>query len=369
MAWKEPGGGRDPWSGKNGKGPPDLDELLQRLQRWLNPQSGGQGGGMGTKQLGLIALVVVAGWLFSGLYIVQPAERGVVMRFGEFHAITTEGPHWHMPFPVERVEKVNVDSIREASYKGLMLTKDENIVNVHVAVQYRVLDPENFLFKVSNPESSLRDALISAFREVVGQSNMDFILGEGRLEIASTTRDLIQQIVDGYGTGIAVTSVNLQDAQPPEQVQGAFEDAIKAREDKQRIINEAATYANSVVPTARGEAARRTQEAEAYRERIVATAKGEADRFTSVLTAYRKAPDVTRERLYIETMEDILARNPRVLVKLKEGNKMIYLPLDKILERRPGESSGTLETDSLASSPASERVPVTSTDSRSRGRR
>jgi membrane protease subunit HflK len=307
-----------------------LRKLRQRLPSW-----GGGGGGNSAAGLGLAVAGVLVLWLLSGLYIIDPAERGVVLRFGQFQRITLEGPRWHFPYPIERVEKINVDSIRTSTHKGLMLTRDENIVNVEVAVQYRVADAQHFLFNVREPEGTLRDATISAVREVIGTSAMDFVLGEGRSEVAARTQDLLQKTLDSYGTGLVVTSVNLQDAQPPEQVQSAFEDAIKAREDKQRIINEAYAHANAILPQARGASARQLEEAQAYRERRVAEAQGEADRFLALAGEYRQAPEVTRRRLYLETMERVLAANPKVVVEAGNGNNVMYLPLDRWLKEAP----------------------------------
>lgn len=348
MAWNEPGGDRDPWGGKNNQdGPPDLDEVVRRIQQrlgqWFGGSGGGSGGGGGGPRLfgvGVILILVLGVWLLSGFYIVNPAERGVVLRFGQYQATTTEGPRWHLPFPIERAEKVNVDSIRTTTHKGLMLTRDENIVNVELAVQYRIGDAYSYLFKIRDPEATLRDAMISAVREVVGQSDMDFILGAGRSEVATRTQALLQNTIDYYEAGLVVTSVNLQDAQPPEQVQSAFEDAIKAREDKQRIINEADAYANSILPQARGAAARAIQEAEAYRERAIAEADGQADRFLAMQSEYKMAPDITRERLYMETMEEVLANSLKVLVNTTGENNVLYLPLDRMIGQAGGRVSG-----------------------------
>ena len=336
MAWNEPGG-RDPWGGQNRKpgGPPDLDEILRKLRQRLPAWSGGGNGRNSAAGAGLALAALLGLWLLSGFYIVDPAERGVVLRFGQFQRTTMEGPRWHLPFPLERVEKVNVDSIRTSTHKGLMLTRDENIVNVEVAVQYRVGDAQHFLFNVRDPEGTLRDATISAVREVIGASTMDFVLGEGRSEVAARTQDLLQRTLDSYGTGLVVTSVNLQDAQPPEQVQSAFEDAIKAREDKQRIINEAYAHANAILPQARGAVARQLEEAQAYRDRRIAEAQGEADRFLALAGEYRQAPDVTRRRLYLETMERLLAANPKVLVEAGNGSNVMYVPLDRWLKDGP----------------------------------
>jgi membrane protease subunit HflK len=357
MAWNEPGG-RDPWGGqnRNAGGPPDLEDLFkklrQRLPNWGSPGKGGSPAG-----LGLVAIGVVVLWLLSGFYIIDPAERGVVLRFGQFERMTLEGPRWHLPYPLERVEKINVDSIRTSTHKGLMLTRDENIVNVEVAVQYRVGNAEHFLFNVREPEGTLRDATISAVREVVGTSTMDFVLGEGRSEVAARTQALLQKTLDTYGTGLAVTSVNLQDAQPPEQVQSAFEDAIKAREDKQRIINEAYAYSNAIVPAARGAVARQLEEAQGYRERRVAEAQGEADRFSGLAGEYRQAPEVTRRRLYLETMEQVLRANPKVMVDGGKGNNVMYLPLDKWMKDAPPRTPETAVPGAPSPDPAARHRP------------
>ncbi|HXF08950.1 MAG TPA: FtsH protease activity modulator HflK [Candidatus Acidoferrales bacterium] len=356
MAWNEPGG-RDPWGGqsRNTGGPPDLDEILKKLRQRLPGWGPGGGKNASPAGLGLVLISVIVLWLLSGFYIIDPAERGVVLRFGQFARITTEGPRWHLPYPIERVEKINVDSIRTSTHKGLMLTRDENIVNVEIAVQYRVGNAEHFLFNVREPESTLRDATISAVREVVGTSTMDFVLGEGRSEVAARTQALLQKALNTYGTGLTVTSVNLQDAQPPEQVQSAFEDAIKAREDKQRIINEAYAYANAIVPAARGAVARQLEEAQGYRERRVAEAQGEADRFLRLAGEYRQAPDVTRRRLYLETMEQVLRANPKVIVDSGKGNNVMYLPLDKWMKETPARSSDILAPATPASDAGTRR--------------
>ncbi len=347
MAWNEPGG-QDPWGRKrdsNNQGPPDLDEVLRNFQNRLKGLFGGGGSGSGSgggaaggpaSPLGialLIGLLLVV-WLLSGFYIVDPAERGVVLRFGQFERITTEGPRWHMPWPIERVEKVNVDEVRSTRTQALMLTRDENIVDVDITVQYRVSDAEAYLFNVREPDNTLRDVMISAVREVVGKSDMEFVLGAGRREIADQTGELAQRLVNLYEAGLHVVSVNLQDAQPPEPVQPAFEDAIKAREDQERVINEARAYANDVVPRARGAGARIQEEAMGYRDALVARAEGESDRFLALLEQYLLAPDVTRERLYIETMQMVMGNSQRVLVRTGDSSNVLYLPLDKMIGDR-----------------------------------
>jgi membrane protease subunit HflK len=366
-------GGKDPWGGggNSNQQPPDLDEVAKKLQESLSkifggkkpggprpvPPSGGDGNGSkpprpsrggGGVTIGLGTLLGVLGtiWLLSGIYIVDPAERGVELYFGKYFATTMPGPHWHAPYPIAKVEKVNVEEIRniEIGYRSrggtqsvgsvpresLMLTKDENIIDIKFAVQYRIKDAQHYLFSVINPDLTLRQATESAVRDVIGKSKMDYVLTEGRADIASRSRDLIQEIADRYNTGLEVTTVNMQDAQPPDQVQNAFADVVKAREDKQRLINEAEAYRNDLLPKARGASARIDAEAEAYRDRVIAKADGEASRFNQVLTEYEKAPEVTRKRLYIDAMEGVLSRSSKVMVDVNSGNNLMVLPLDRL---------------------------------------
>ncbi len=332
MAWNEPGKGQDPWKGSNGEqGPPDLDEVVRNLQRKLSGLFGGSGGNFAG--LGLVLGVLFVGWLATGIYKVDEAERGVILQFGKYSETTAPGLRWHLPWPIESVEKVNVSKIRSFPNKSLMLTADENIVDVDLTVQYRAADANSYLFNVRDPDQTLNDVSESAIREVVGKSGMDFVLGEGRTQIAQRTRALIQETLDQYGTGIEVTSVNVRDAQPPEQVQAAVEDAIKAREDKERFGLEAQAYANDILPRARGQAVRRLEEAEAYKQQVVADAQGEADRFLKLLAEYEKAPQVTRQRLYLQTIEEVLKDSNKVIVDVPEGNSLMYLPLDKLTEQ------------------------------------
>lgn len=358
MPWNEPGGGnRDPWSGGGGRGsdqgPPDLDEVLRKLSGRFGGLFGGRGGGdsSGGKggSIGLLAVVVIAlvVWFLFGFYIIQEGERGVVLRFGDFQDETMPGLHWHLPWPIETMERVDVDQVRSSQHRATMLTQDENIVDIEISVQYRVKSAEDYLFNVRLPDApnqmtgTLYQVLESAVREVVGKSKMDFILGEGRAEVAVATRTLMQEILDDYKTGLDLSSVNLQQAQPPEAVQGAFADAIKAREDEVRFRNEAEAYSNSVIPEARGQAARVEEESNAYRERVIASAEGEAARFTQLLAEYQKAPKVTRDRLYLDTMESLLSNSSKIMMDVEGGNNLLYLPLDKLVDqsRFPGASS------------------------------
>jgi membrane protease subunit HflK len=370
MAWNEPGGSQDndPWGGRRKKqGPPDLDEIVRKIQQKLAGLFGGKGGsgsggGAGPKgnAPGILALVVVALVIWvavDSVYIIQPAERGVVLRFGKYVDTLMPGPSIRLPRPIEQVIRVDVDQIRtvEVGYRSegrqqmmiqdeaSMLTQDENIVDVKLAVQYKVKSPADYLFHDRDPEITIRDATESSIREVVGKSKMDFVLKEGRSEVAARTKELLQAILDRYNNGLLVTSVNLQDAQPPEQVQEAFFDAIRAREDQDRLINEAEAYANEVIPKARGGAARITEDASAYKAKIVATAEGDASRFSQILQAYQKAPEVTRKRMYLETLENVLGNTGKILVDVEKSNNLLYLPLDKLMQRpMPDQSSGKI---------------------------
>lgn len=342
MAWNEPGGGnKDPWGGKGGNdGPPDLDEMARKMRDKMNKffgGRGGKGGGSGRGgipiNLGLIAVIAVVAWVLSGIYIVQPAERGVVLRFGAYNDTTGPGPHWFMR-GLETVDKVDVDNLRTVSHRAKMLTRDENIIQVELAVQYQVRDAKEYLFQVRDPDYTLQEATESALREVVGSMSMDEFLSGGRGVIVQRTKDLTQAILDKYKAGLIIASVNLQDPQPPEEVQGAFEDAIKAQEDEVRYKNQAEAYALDILPKARGDATRKREAALAYREQVIAKAEGEASRFTQTLVEYEKAPAITRKRLYLETMEYVFANSSKVLMAVKDGNNLMYIPLDKLMENR-----------------------------------
>ncbi len=352
MPWNEPGSDKDPWSKRpTNQGPPDLDALLKKLTSKFGGVFGGKpggGGGVGKSSsigIGLIAAIILIGWLASGFYIVSAGESGVELRFGAYQETTGPGPHWHIPYPFETVEIINVDEVRDAQHKATMLTQDENIVDVELAVQYRIKSAESYLFRVRLPDASLRQAMESAVREVVGKSTMDYILGEGRAEIAQDTKQLIQGILDVYQTGLIVTTVNMQQAQPPEQVQGAFADAIKAREDEVRFLNEAEAYANGIIPQARGEAARVEQEANAYKERVIARAEGEAARFLKLMNEYTKAPEVTRERLYLEAVESVLANTSKVMMAAQGSNNLVMLPLDRLIRGTADVGAMTQDMD------------------------
>ena len=370
MAWNQPDGNgdRDPWGNRGRQqGPPDLDEILRKLQtQWgrlfgRRPSGGGppgrsgSGGGFGRGGFlgaGLVAVALLAAWWLAGIWIIQEPERGVVLRFGAYDRTLGPGFNW-APYFIDTVISVNVDRIRNAEIgfrsqgssvsavprEALMLTEDENIVDLQFAVQYRVKDPAQFLFENTEPEIALRQATESAVREIVGRSRMDFVLTEGRGAVAAETQGLIQEILDRYRTGLHVMSVNMQNAQPPAQVQDAFLDAIKAREDQERIINEAKAYQADVVPKARGEANAILAQAQAYQQRVEAIALGDASRFEQVLHAYQAAPEITRDRLYLEAIESVFANTNKVLVDIPEGNNLMYLPLDKIIQSGGGSAA------------------------------
>ena len=352
MAWNEPGGNsndKDPWGGRRGgdrQGPPDLDEALRKLQDNLNglfggrKRRGGDEGGSGTGKgggMGLLAVVfagLAALWLYNAVYVVDEQEQAVILRFGKYYETVGPGLNIYLP-PIDRKFQENVTRERAYSKQGQMLTEDENIIEVPLTVQYRVSNLQEFVLNVDQPEISLQHATDSALRHVVGSTSMDQVLTEGREQMAIDVRERLQRFLDTYKTGITVTQVNIQSAAAPREVQEAFDDVIRAREDEQREKNQAEAYANGVIPEARGQAQRIVEDANGYREEVVARAQGETDRFTRLLAEYRKAPEVTRERLYLETMQDLLGNTNKVLVTGDQGqNNLLYLPLDKMIDNR-----------------------------------
>ncbi|TEU19300.1 MAG: FtsH protease activity modulator HflK [Gammaproteobacteria bacterium] len=354
MAWND-NNNQNPW-GNNGQTPPELDQVIIDFKKKFSGIFGGKppsnsdtpklpsAGGL--KYIFILALLV---WTLSGIYIIDPAEKGVVLRFGEFKEETGPGVHWHLPYPIDKLTTVNVEQIRTAqigyrdavsnrrggnvSSESLMLTKDENMIDAKFAVQYKINDVQAYLFNVANPDMTLRHVVESAIRQVVGKNTMDYVLTEGRVAIADSIKEKSQELSGIYQTGLQITTVNMQDAQPPEQVQASFSDAVKAREDKQRLINEAQTYANDILPKSRGKAARMLEESKAYKSEVVSKSEGEASRFGQILAEYEKAPEVTRERLYRETMENVLANTSKVVVDSK-ANSMMYLPIDKLIDAK-----------------------------------
>jgi membrane protease subunit HflK len=353
MAWNDPQWGNNGNRNKN-SGPPDLDELWKRLNERLNGlfgnkgdggEGGSGGGGLsagGGNLVGLLIGVLVLVWVASGFYIVDTGQRGIVLRFGKYVETTDPGPHWHLPWPIESRETVNIDKVRtvEIGYRNnvktqvikesLMLTDDENIIDLQFAVQYIIKDPVEFLFVNRSPEDAVLQVAETAMREIVGKNKMDFVLYEGRADVAARAKALMQQILDRYKTGISISQVTLQNIQPPEQVQAAFDDAVKASQDRERSKNEAEAYFNNVVPRARGMASRLKAEADGYKQAVIANAQGEASRFSQIVTEYQKAPQVTRERLYLDTMQTVMNNTSKVMVDQKGGNNLLYLPLDKL---------------------------------------
>ena len=386
MAWNEPGGNgsKDPWGHrKNEQGPPDLDKVLKKmrdkLNGWLggNPNRPGSGENPSSSAISVfIIMILLVGWVLSGFYIVQPAERGVVTQFGRYQQTTDQGLHWHFPYPIEDVQKIDVQQVRTANHKALMLTEDENIVEMELVVQYRVganeEDAKDYLFNVLEPDNTLHQATESALREIVGSSNMDAVLTNERDRVAADAKELIQIIVDHYETGLKVISVNMQNAQPPEAVQSAFADVIKAREDEERSKNKAQAYKNEVVERAGGTADKLIEEAKAYKSRIIAHAQGETQRFTKILSEYDKAPMITRQRLYLEAMETVLNNTSKIMVDMQGSNNIMVLSLDEIFENLTANqlTKNTKLTPSLPSSTIPSPVENNrDNDPRSRGDR
>lgn len=370
----------------NQDGPPDLDELFKDLKNKMNRVIGGKASGGGNNgqnpnssgsqlsgdniPIGPIILIIVLIWLATGFYIVDQGSRGVVFTFGKNTAVTMPGPRWHIPYPIETVEVVNLEQVRtiELGYRSsgagatsqelresLMLTGDENIIDLQFAVQYNLKSVQDFLFYNRSAENSVRGAAETAIREIVGKSEMDFVLYEGREEIAVKTRALMQDILDRYQTGINITSVTMQNAQPPEQVQAAFDDAVKAKQDQERQKNEGQAYANDVVPKARGSASRLIAQANGYKVSVENEALGNASRFEQIMTEYNRAPAVTKQRLFLEAQEGIMSSITKIIVDQKDSNSLLYLPLDKIIQQ-----SGTSRNVNDANALNNQQISVTS---------
>lgn len=366
------------WGNKNNSGgPPDLEELLRKLNAKVSalmgggkggasrPTSGGPTRGFGPG-IGLIVAIIALIWVGSGFYIVDASQRGVVLRFGKKVEITEPGPRWHLPFPIEGVEIVNLSQVRtvEVGYRdnvknkilkeSLMLTDDENIIDIQFAVQYFLSDPADYLFNNRMPDENVRQAAETAIREVVGKNKMDYVLYEGREQVAAAATMLMQEILNRYKSGILISKLTMQNAQPPEQVQAAFDDAVKAGQDRERQKNEGQAYANDVIPRAQGTAARLIQESQGYKQSVIANAEGDASRFRQILVEYEKAPAVTRERMYLDMMQQVMGNISKVMVDQKNGNSLLYLPLDKLIET---SRAGTTEVPPTVKADA---APVTS---------
>ncbi|RCS59953.1 FtsH protease activity modulator HflK [Parvibium lacunae] len=379
-------------------GPPDLDELWRdfnrKLNQWLGKGRTGQGsGGTGGFEpsmkgagigAGLVLAVVALLWLGSGFFIVQEGQVGVITTFGKYSSTTKAGFQWRMPYPIQAHEVVNISQVRkvEIGYQGdvrtkvgresLMLTEDENIIDIQFAVQYRLKDAKDYLFNNVKPDEAVKQAAETAMREIVGRSKMDYVLYEGREQIAIQAAQNVQKILDGYKAGILVSNITVQNAQPPEQVQAAFDDAVKAGQDRERAKNEGQAYANDVIPKARGTAARLLEEAEGYKQRVIAQAEGDAIRFKQVLAEYSKAPGVTRDRMYLDTMQQIFANTTKVLVDSKGNNNLLYLPLDKLIQQGaqavvPSSNSGApLSDKTVPSNLQSNEIPASNDAMRAR---
>ena len=337
MAWNEPGGGKDPWGGnRNNDGPPDIDEALKKLKEKLGLFGGGgssNGTGNGGKSLLPIALFAVAVlWGLLGFYQIDEKEQAVVLRLGKYDNTLGSGLHWNPPF-VDSVTTVRVTEERQYSARGLMLTQDENIVEISLTVQYNIANAKDFVLNIKDPETSLKHATDSALRHVVGSTGLDGVISTGREQVAVGTAEKLQVLLDMYNSGINVVKINIEEARPPTEVKAAYDDVIKAREDLERLVNEAQAYSNGIIPEARGEAQRLREEAEGYMSQVVSKSQGEAKRFTKLLTEYQKAPVVTRERLYIDAIEEVMSNSSKVLMDTEGGNNMLYLPLDKIVQQ------------------------------------
>ncbi|MBL8498221.1 FtsH protease activity modulator HflK [Nitrosomonas sp. JL21] len=371
----------DPQWGKNkgDSGPPDLDDVLRNVNKKINNifgQKKNGGGDEGSREntpkshgggsIVIILGLLLAVWLASGFYIVDEGHRGVVIRFGQYTETSLAGLRWHLPYPVEKVEIVNVSQVRtvEIGYRNnvrskvlresLMLTDDENIIDIQFAVQYILNNPENFLFKNRNPDDAVLQAAETAIRQVIGKSKMDYVLYEGREQVAANATQLMQKILDRYEIGILISKVTMQNAQPPEQVQAAFDDAVKAGQDRERQKNEGQAYANDVIPRAVGNAARLIQESEGYKQRVIVSAEGDAKRFEQILAEYSKAPTVTRERLYLDMMQQVLSNTSKIMVDQKNGNNLLYLPLDKLIQMTgssPAPSSPVVQSSAQEATP------------------
>jgi len=370
MPWNEPGGSdKDPWgkkkSGGSSKGSNNVDnieditrKINDKLGSFFGKDSGSNGsdkkdaGGFNNSSLIVIGVVLLGAWLATGFYTVDSAQRGVVFNFGAFKETTRPGLHWHFPYPVETVELVDIDRVRTAEDRTHMLTKDENIVDIGVAAQYKIKDPEDYLFNVYLPDyepnqarGTLSQVMRSSVREIAGRNTMDSILKENRESIAPDTKQVMQQVLDSYKSGLEIIKVNVTYAEAPQQVKDAFDDANRAREDKDKFKNQAETYAKKVVPIAEGKASRLEEAATAYKSRVIARAEGDASRFDQLRTEYEKAPVVTRKRLYLETMEHVFENTSKIMVDSKSGNNLLYLPLDKLNRGSANQGTSSSEFD------------------------
>ena len=355
MAWNESGGGdKDPWGNRGDQGPPDLDEAIRKLQGQLSGLFGGGGstggsssGGLSAGSIGLLLVVLAGLYTFSGVYQVDEQERGVVFRFGKvMEQEITPGLHWNPPL-IDQVELVNVTQVQSHSHQASMLTKDENIVDISLTVQWVIASAADYLINVRDPKKSLDQATESALRHVAGSSTMDQVITDGREAIAIEVQERLRSYLSMYGTGIDITKVNIDRSAPPVQVQEAFNDVQKAKEDQQKFINQATAYSQQIVPEARGKAQRQLEEAQAYRDRVIARSEGEAERFEKLLGEYRVAKQVTRDRLYIDALENVFKNASKVMVDVEGGNNMMYLPLDKLTQQSGGNNAPSTDVNAL----------------------
>ncbi len=351
MAWNDSGNGKDPWK-RDSNNPTDLDQIVQNWQRRLgkifggggSARPGGRGGGY------VLAILLLIAWAATGLYRVDQAERGVVQRFGAYTVTTLPGLGWHLPYPIETVDIVNIEELRDSKFRTEMLTQDEAYVYIDMTVQYRRSDPVKYLFEVEDPESILGNLTESALRGVVGTSSLELLIGERREQIPARTMVELQETLEAYGAGITVTSINLEKVDYPESVQAAVDDTQKALNDARRYQLEAETFANDIVPRARGSAQRELQDAEAYREKVIADAEGQSQRFLALLAEYQRAPRVTRDRLYIEAIEEIYRNSSKVIIDTDGSGNLLYLPIDQLIKNSSSRSSGS-DTGRSATAP------------------
>ena len=349
MSWNDSGNGKDPWK-KDEDEPNDLDQIVQNWQRKLTSITGGRRGSASAPNAAggwVLAMLLTIAWAFTGLYRVDEAERGIVQRFGAYTATTLPGLHWHFPYPIETVDIVNTNAVDNYGFNTEILTADEQYVFVQMVVQYRRENPVDYSFNVVDPESTLKDVTESALREVVGTSSLEVLVTERRDEIAPRTETIVQATLDSYGAGIDVTSISLENLDYPREVQEAVDDTQRARNDSDRYVLEADKYAQDLIPRAQGRAARAIQDAEAYRDRVIADAEGEASRFTALLVEYQKAPRVTRDRLYIEAVEEVYSNSNKVILDSEGSGNLLYLPIDKLVggeDRTSGGSSSDRST-------------------------
>jgi len=372
MAWNESGNGKDPWK-RNDDEPNDLDQIIQNWQKRLSAILGGGGGGGGRSGSGsggsfFLLFLLVGAWIVTGFYRVDEAERGVVQRFGAYTETTMPGLHWHIPYPMEIVNKINANEVANYKYNTEMLTADQQYVFIDMTVQYRRTDPVKYSFEVELPEETLQDVTESALREVVGTSELEVLIAARRDEIATRTKDVLQSTLDSYGAGLTITSISLETVNYPQAVQSSVDDAQKARNDSERYVLEADAYARDIIPKARGDAARVLEDARAYRDRVIADAEGEAGRFEALLTEYQKAPEVTRERLYIDAIEEVYGRSNKVFLDAEGSGNLLYLPIDQLMQQgnRPATNDGNRASDSPSPQQQRDDALTESADSRER---